>query len=77
MSESLLSKCPVCTADQWQQTHVQWNEWECVMCLTQTRLVDGIMDMCPPKTLLPGVDDQKMLRILNHRLETSDALDYR
>ena len=75
MSESLLLKCPVCAADQWQQTYAQWNEWECALCLTQTRLVDGIMDMCPPKNLLLGFDDQKMLRILNCGVETSDALD--
>lgn len=73
--QSLLLKCPVCMLDTWRQTQDQWNEWECTSCLTPTRLLDGVMDVCPPKDSLPGIEDQKMSRILNRNAGTCDASD--
>jgi len=73
MGEEMLYKCPACAADAWRHMPTQWNEWQCLSCLAYTKLVDGIMDLCPPREDLPGIDDEKMLQILGPRQMVDDA----
>jgi len=53
--------------DSWDRTSTQWNEWKCAFCFTQTRLLDGIMDLNPSREDLWSPDDAKLSRILNTR----------